>query len=40
MFVSYLCHFGIENTDFQKFWLHKQPATDIVRGRMLEDAKV
>ena len=40
MFVFYLSHFSVENTDFQIFWLLEQAATYIVRGSMLEDTEV
>lgn len=40
MFRCYLSHIGIEDTDFQVFLFHEQPASDVVRGCMLEDTKV
>ena len=40
MFCCYLSHIGIEDTDFQVFLFHEQPASDVVRGCMLEDTKV
>lgn len=40
MFRCYLSHIGIENTDFQIFLSHENPASDTVGGRMLEDSKV
>lgn len=38
--VCYLSHIGIIDTDTEKFPLHEQPATDMVRSRVLEYPKI
>lgn len=40
VFICYLSHIGIEHTDTEKFFFHKQHTTDLVRCCVLEDTQI